>query len=406
MNSTVKMPFTSMHPELGDDAIAVHPYYTSSEFYDREIEQIYKRDWLVVARDEELPNAGDYKVKRLEFANTAVLLIRGKDKVVRAFHNICRHRGNKVVSETGGNETCGSNRAAVVTCRFHGWVYDARGALVNVPREHMLPRSYCRESNGLVPIHCDTWNGFICVNLAETPPTTLKEFLGSVTGHLGDYPFHEMTAVYTYTAELKCNWKIGIDAFSEAYHVPTIHAGSFPGLTSYWQGDLQMHGDHHTIAFFANGLNPPSPVSDVANQHFAASIALERASPFRMPKTINPSRSKSWGFEMTTIFPNYLLHVGEGLWFTHQFWPTSVGSCVWEGKYYLPKPTRNSHVWAQRYAVLLQRNAWLEDTATMEDTHKALSAGVVKHVHYNDDEVLLRHQHEVVTRRVSGRVVK
>jgi phenylpropionate dioxygenase-like ring-hydroxylating dioxygenase large terminal subunit len=387
---------------MGRDTIPVDPYYTSKEFYEREIDRIFKQDWLVVGREEEIPNAGDYKVKRLDFADVSAILIRGKDKVIRAFHNICRHRGNKVITEVGGNETFGSNRAAVMTCRFHGWVYDAQGALVSVPREEALPGSFCREQNALVPIHVDTWNGFIFVNLAQTPPKGLKEFLGGVVDHLKDYPFHQMTHVHTYSAHLNCNWKIGIDAFSEGYHVPTIHAGSFPGLTSYWLGDLQFHGDHHSIAFFATGLNPPTTVSNIANERFASSIAMARTTSFSLPKTVNPTRNKQWGFELTTLFPNYLLHVGEGLWFVHQFWPTSHDSCLWEGSYYLPKPTRNSHIWAQRYAVLLQRNAWLEDTATMEDTHTALRAGAVKYVNFSDEEVLLRHQYEVVMRRVAG----
>lgn len=399
MNKIVKMPLKSPYPDLEPGPIPVEPYL-SQDYYDAEIEKIFKRDWLVVARDEELAKPGDYKVKRLDFAHTSVILIRGKDGKVGAYHNVCRHRGNKVVTETGGEETFGSNKAAVVTCRFHGWVYDAKGALVNVPFEDRFPASFCREENGLVPIHVDTWAGFIFINLADKPAKSLKDFLGGVVDHFGDYPFNEMTRCHTYYAHLNCNWKIGTDAFCEGYHVPTIHAGSFPGLSDYWQGDVAFYGDHRSIAIFTAGMNPPTPVGTAANEIFAASIALSREAPHPLPKGINPSRSKNWGFEQTTVFPNFLIHAGEGLWFTHQFWPTGQGKCLWEGKYYSRAPKTNSELWAERYAVLLQRNAWLEDTATMEDTHEALLSGAIKEINLCDEEVMLMHQYKIVNSRV------
>src|SRR5512143_1573093 len=128
MNDASHRSFRDQHPELGEGPIPATPYI-SQEYYDREIERIFLKDWLCIGREEEIQSPGDYKVKRLDFARTAVIVMRGKDGQVRAFHNICRHRGNKVISDAG-EETFGSSRAAVVTCRFHGWVYGANGALL------------------------------------------------------------------------------------------------------------------------------------------------------------------------------------------------------------------------------------------------------------------------------------
>ena len=130
MGRTDPTPFLSRFPELGTGTIPVEPYL-SREYYGKEIASIFLEDWLCVGREEEISKPGDYKVKRLDFAHTSVILIRGKDNKVRAFHNVCRHRGNKVITETGGEETFGSSRAAVVSCRFHGWVYNAEGHLVD-----------------------------------------------------------------------------------------------------------------------------------------------------------------------------------------------------------------------------------------------------------------------------------
>lgn len=401
MSAVPKTPFMSRYPELGTSPIPVGPYL-SNDYYEAEIEKIFKRDWLCVGRTEEIPNPGDFKVKRLDFAHTSVILMRGKDGSINAFHNVCRHRGNKVVTETGGEETFGHKKAAVMACRFHGWVYNAKGDLVDVPHENRFPPCFEKSKNGLVPMHVDTWEGFICINLAEKPSKSLKEFLGGLSEHLGGYPFHTMTHSHTYYAHINCNWKIGMDAFCEAYHVPTIHAGSFPGLTDYWQDDVELYGDHRSIAFYSNGMNPPTPVGTAANNIFGASIALKRSEPFQLPKTVNPNRHKNWGFEQTTMFPSFLIHVGEGLWFTHQFWPIAQNKCLWEGKYYTRKPVTNSERWAQHYAVLLQRNAWLEDTATMEDTQDALLSGAVKEINLQDDEIMLRHAFYIINARVEG----
>lgn len=400
MNTTRPGPFLTDHPELGTATIPVEPY-TSADYYAREIEQIFRRDWLFVAREEELPKPGDFKVKRLDFAHTSVILIRGKDGQVRAFHNVCRHRSNKIIP-TPGEETVGSRRGAVMQCRYHGWVYDAQGALVDVPCEGKFPPGFKRSENGLVPIHVDTWDGFICINLAERPRQSLVEALGNVVQHLQGYPFGTMTQCYTYHAHIDCNWKVGMDAFGEAYHVPTIHAGTFPGFANYWLDDVRFYGEHRSVAIYSNEANPPTPVGTAANAIFAASIVLQRAAPFALPAEVNPQRSRSWGFEGIVIFPNFMIHVGEGLWFTHQFWPVTENRCLWQARYYLPPPATNSARWAQRYAVTLQRNGWLEDTATMEDTHEALRSGVVKELNLQDEEILLRHHFHVVNHRVRG----
>ncbi|MEI9995303.1 MAG: aromatic ring-hydroxylating dioxygenase subunit alpha [Rhizomicrobium sp.] len=401
MTTMPRLPHHDRLPELGTGPVSVEPY-VSQDYYEKEIEKIYKQDWLCVGRVEEIPKPGDYKVKRLDFARTSAIVIRGKDDVVRAFHNVCRHRGNKVITETGGEETFGSNRAAVVTCRFHGWVYNAKGELVNVPQEDRFPECFKKSDIGLVPIHADVWEGFIWINLAETPTRTLHEFLGGLVEHYAGYPFGSMTDVHTYSAHIKCNWKTGMDAFCEGYHVPTIHAGSLPGLTNMWSDDLMVFGEHRSLSAYASEMNPPTPVGNAANDIFSASIATKTDDRFALPRGINPNRSNNWGFEETIVFPNLLIMVGGGLWFTHQFWPTSQNSCLWEGKYYLQAPKSNSELWAQRYAITLQRNAWYEDTATMEDTQEALSSGVLKEMHFMDEEILLRHAFEAIDRRVKG----
>ena len=96
------------------------------------------------------------------------------------------------------------------------------------------------------------------------------------------------------------------------------------------------------------------------------------------------------------FFPNWLLHVAEGIWFTHQFWPLAHDRCLWEGKYYTRAPRTNSERWALEQAICLQRNAWLEDTATMEGSFSALRSGAKKVLQLQDEEILVRHGYHVL----------
>jgi hypothetical protein len=115
-----------------------------------------------------------------------------------------------------------------------------------------------------------------------------------------------------------------------------------------------------------------------------------------LPPSINPDKRETFAFELSVLFPNFLLHVAEGIWFTHQFWPLSHDKTLWEGKYYVAEPKTYSERWALEHAQVLQRNAWLEDTATMEATQEAMNSGVKKFIHLQDEEILVRHGYHVL----------
>lgn len=383
------------YPELGQEPLPVAPYI-DPEYYEREKARIFKKQWLYVALEREVPKPGSYKVRRLDCADTSVIIMRGKDNVIRAFHNACSHRGNTVVTENG-QETYGYNRAGVVTCRFHGWVYDAKGDLINVPQEKSFYSCFDKAENGLTEVHCDTWAGFIFVNVDTDPVQPLKEFLGGYGEHFGGFDFDACDYGFTYHTTLNCNWKVASDAFAEAYHVDTIHAGSFPNVFEGAIEDVQLFGPHRTcsVRLQVGAQQPASPIGELANQRSRASLAAAGGST-TLPPTLNPNRDANWGFELSVLFPSVLLHVSEGIWFTHQFWPIAHDKTLWEGKYYLTKPRTYSELWGFERSMILQRNAWLEDTATMEDTYRAMLSGAKKFQHLQDEEILIRHNCKVV----------
>ncbi len=385
-------------PWLGTDPVRTD-VCISPEIYKEEVEKVFKRTWLCVGRVEELPRAGSWKLKQLHFASTGAIIIRGRDDVIRAFHNTCSHRGNTVIVPDG-DTSWGQGR--VLSCRFHGWAYNPEGGLQNVPEEERFPACFKKEENGLAPIQCDTWEGFIFINLAERPEKTLQDYLGRMGEHFAGFPYHELTHQYSYYTYLNCNWKVGLDAFAEAYHVPTIHAGSFPGIFSTGLQMVELYGDHRTTAVCFDPPKTATPVAAVANARARGSLASNDGAKM-IPPQMNYERRSDYAFELSVFFPNWLLHVSEGIWFTHQFWPIGHNRCLWEGTYNVAAPRTNSERWALQHAMCLQRNAWLEDTATMEGTHFALESGAKKVMQLQDEEVLVRHGYHVLDQYLGRR---
>ena len=389
MNAPNDLKWAAKYPDLGTGPIPVEPCI-SPEFFEQERQKVFLKSWLKVGRVEEIAKPGDYKVKKLAFAKTSVILMRGKDGQIRGFHNTCSHRGNKVVVETG-EETFGRNKAAVVTCRFHGWVYNAHGSIVQVPEENKFSADFDKARNGLTPVHTDVWEGFIFVNLDPSENVTpLAEFLGGIGTHLAGFPYGELSQCFSYHTYLDCNWKVAHDAFAEAYHVATIHAGSFPNVFSSGLQNVELFGPHRTTAICLSLNAEPTPVAKIANALATGSLVAQRGASM-LPPTVNPDRRDDFSFELSVLFPNLLLHVSEGIWFTHQFWPIAHNKTLWEGKYYVRPAKTNSQRWALEHAQCLQRNAWLEDTATMEDTQTALESGAKQWMYLQDDEILIRH---------------
>src|SRR5258705_6527486 len=248
--------WTEHYPELGTGPVSFRDS-TSPEFYEMEREAIFKRAWLNVGRVEELPRAGSYLTKEIDAAKTSVIVVKGKAEMIRAFYNVCRHRGNKLVwNDFPTEEVKGSCRQ--FTCKYHGWRYGLDGALTFVQQ----PGEFFDLDNaeyGLSPVHCDVWNGFIFINLDRQPRQSLREFLGPMITGLDDYPFEKLTERYDFVAHNNSNWKIFADAFQEYYHVPSLHPQQVPSAVrqpnaGFECAHFQLNGPHRVVS---TAGNPP-----------------------------------------------------------------------------------------------------------------------------------------------------
>ncbi len=206
-----------------------------------------------------MPKSGSYFTRELRFLNTSIIIVRGKDDVIRAFHNICPHRGNKMLWEDDPFQEV-PGRAPLLYCRFHGWRYKLDGSLHSATRKDLL-LDFDADSCRVPAIQCEVWEGFIFINLNPHNTEPVRSFLGELAHGIEGYPFAGPHQVYRFKAELQCNWKIFVDGFAESYHGPYLHASSFGTLTAEAKEALdkpnpftdalayQLKGPHRMFSF-------------------------------------------------------------------------------------------------------------------------------------------------------------
>ncbi|SCW72236.1 Phenylpropionate dioxygenase, large terminal subunit [Sphingobium faniae] len=186
--------------------------YTSETMQALEDAWLWRRTWLCAGRESMIPKGGDYFVFRK--AGASILVVRGKDGKIRAFHNACRHRGASVVREDCGH-------AGLLRCQFHSWAYNLEGHLVGVPEENGFP-GLDRSERGLLPVRCETFEGWIFLNQnPEAEP--LEDFLGEAGRQLTHAAMGDLRVVERRSYRAEANWKVTLDAFLESYHLNTIH---------------------------------------------------------------------------------------------------------------------------------------------------------------------------------------
>jgi choline monooxygenase len=191
--------------------------YTDPAFLALERDHVFDASWVFVAAAESLPAPGD--VLPLDLIDRPIVLVRQRDGGVRAFHNVCRHRGVILVAEAASGRP-------VLTCPYHAWAYGLDGTLLKTPHfggegnhDHGGIDRACLD---LRPVRCEVWNGLVFVNLSGTA-CTLAEHMAPVARRYADFDFSAMRLGGTMDFSLAANWKLPIENFIEGYHLPWTH---------------------------------------------------------------------------------------------------------------------------------------------------------------------------------------
>ena len=191
--------------------------YHDPEFFAAEQRAFLRASPQIVCHESEIAASGDWR--SLDYLGESILAIRGDDGAVRGFHNVCRHRGSRLVDGTGG---C----ARVLTCPYHAWSYDRAGALVGVPHRGEYP-GLDTATHGLKPVALENWRGFLFVRLEDGLPS-VAAMMAPYEAEVAPYRFEDLRATgQVVNRPRDLNWKTIADNYSDHLHIPIGH----PGLT-------------------------------------------------------------------------------------------------------------------------------------------------------------------------------
>ncbi|MGB9244528.1 MAG: aromatic ring-hydroxylating dioxygenase subunit alpha [Candidatus Acidiferrales bacterium] len=312
------------------------PWYTDARIADLERLNVFSRTWQFAARLEQLENPGQYVTTTV--AGEPIVVVRGSDKKLRAFFNVCRHHAMTVM-----NEPCG--HAQHMRCPYHGWTYNLEGELRGMT-EFEGVREFDRAKNGLVPIRAEIWERFVFVNLDPTA-APLKEFLGKLVDLAKPLGFAELKFVERRSYTLDCNWKVYVDNFLDGgYHVPHMHKGlnSVLDYTNYTIENV----DRCCVQ------SSPVTVDSTSEANAAATRKGDRAYYF-------------WQY------PNFMLNWYEGYLDTNLVIPLAVDRCEVIFDFYFGN-TAESEMSYIRQSIEVSHQVQVEDVVICDGVQRGLSS--------------------------------
>jgi phenylpropionate dioxygenase-like ring-hydroxylating dioxygenase large terminal subunit len=226
--------------------------YTDPDRYRSEITAIFHHSWFPACPSADVPNARDYLV--WEQVGQSVVITRLDDGSVRGWHNVCQHRGARLVDGTGH---CDRGR---FTCPWHGFGYDLEGVVTSVPLRDSFDADELRGLRSPA-VRVTEWGGWIWLALADDVPP-LTEYLGDIGTELAGYGLDRFRVRFRRSVLLKANWKIAVDAFNETWHVPFTHKDTLVGLVLWREAVLKITPPHSWMTLPIRGFTDRAGATD------------------------------------------------------------------------------------------------------------------------------------------------
>jgi Rieske 2Fe-2S family protein len=219
------MKAESIAPIGGLEQTLPSSWYYSDDIYALEKERIFCREWLCVAREEELPAPGDFRV--LDVVGESIILVRNRRGALRAFYNVCRHRGSRLcrtdeVAPAGMAVRGGVIAGRSILCPYHQWSYDLDGHLVAAPHLGTVP-GFDKAAISLYPVGVECWGGFVFLNLTPGEARPFAAQLGEIPQRISRYPLADLRIGHSITYEVAANWKAICENYNECYHCGGVH---------------------------------------------------------------------------------------------------------------------------------------------------------------------------------------
>jgi Rieske 2Fe-2S family protein len=208
-------------------------FYTDPALLGPEQELIFERTWQLAGHVGSLPRPGAYLTARA--GNQPVLVVRDEDGALRAYRNVCRHRGSRLLSGSGQCK-------AAIRCRYHGWTYRLDGTLIGVPEGLSFEHGVDKSTLGLMPVRVEELCGLVFVNL-DAGATPLADLVGDLPQRLAPYRLGTLESFNSGGGTQPANWKVVADNYIEGYHIPIAHPGLMRML-NYKHYDVEVN-DHY-----------------------------------------------------------------------------------------------------------------------------------------------------------------
>jgi phenylpropionate dioxygenase-like ring-hydroxylating dioxygenase large terminal subunit len=221
--------------------------YTSREFAEKEIEHLWPKVWQVACREEDIPNPGDYIV--YDVGNDTIVVVRRPGGVIKAFFNVCPHRGRQIME--------GQGHAANFRCGYHNWTFDCDGKNVAIQDRADWGETLNSECLDLTSVRTGTWGGFVFICM-DPDAEELADYLDPIPEYLDPFEFQNMRYKWILQLHLDCNWKTALEAFMEGYHVAATHTQLLRS-----QGDdytqSRAFGKHSHFGYWQATVPPGQP---------------------------------------------------------------------------------------------------------------------------------------------------
>lgn len=340
--------------------------YHDAEFHAVELDRVFRPSWQVVCHLSDIPAPGDWHT--LDYCGESVIVVRGADTVLRAFTNVCRHRGSRLVDGASG---C----AKKLVCPYHAWTYDLDGTLTGVPDSASYP-TLDRGKAGLVAVELEVWRGFIFVRLEDDGGPTVAQQMAPYEAMVAPYRFEELEALGRVTLRPRdVNWKNVGDNYSDGLHIPVAH----PGLTRLFGKGYGIEAEAHVDRMWGAMVDRPS-----ANWS-------ERMYQKLLPPVshLPEERQRFWLY--FKLWPNVAFDIYPDQIDFMQWLPTGPTTClIREISYVLPDDRREMR--AARYLNWrINRQVNTEDTALITRVQQGMASRSFSMGPLSDKEVCLRH---------------
>jgi phenylpropionate dioxygenase-like ring-hydroxylating dioxygenase large terminal subunit len=346
--------------------------YFSQELFELECETLFKTHWQFVCHVNEAADIGAYVT--FDVAGERALVIRGHDGILRAFHNLCRHRGSRIVPDARG--VC--NKAMV--CPYHGWAYNLDGGLRGIANRDTFPPMQA-DKWGLKPLEMEIWNGLVFIRFQAGPQPAVAEILARFDDEIAPYDLANMVPTDSNSMDdlLPVNWKSVRDVDNEGYHVRQAH----PGLH-------QLYGNGYFDEPYANGT---SRSVGTFNQAYGHRWSVRKYREI-LPEADNLPREQQRQWVYFGMFPNFVLGLYPDSVIYYQEVPQSAEQTVQRGMCYRRRNESREMKAARYLSGRIDRDTADEDQMLMVWSCEATKSSAYDGVIFSDLEYGVKTYHD------------